>query len=84
MTGLRALRIAPFGAVALPALPALVEVALSASSGIVAQALAGRAGETRTLRGAGGGRAGEADSHGLGLLLSAGLAELSAREAGAS
>ena len=81
MTGLRALRIVPFGAVALPA---LVEVAFSASSGIAVRAVVGRAGETRTLRGAAGGRAGEADSHGLGLLLSAGLAELAAREAGAS
>ena len=81
MTGLRALRVAPFGAVALSA---LVEGWLSASSGIAAQALAGRTGETRTLRGAAGGRAGEADSHGLGLLLAAGFAELAAWEAGAS
>ena len=81
MTGLRVLRVAPFGAVALSA---LVEVASSASSGIAVRALAGRTGETLALRKRLADPLAVLIPTRFGLLLSAGLAGLAAREAGAS
>ena len=82
MTVLRTGRIDRFRAAA--ALSALFEVASSASSGIAAQALAGRTGGPRVLRKRLADPPAMPPSTRFGPFPSAGLAELAAREAGAS
>lgn len=82
MTVLRVARIDRFRAAA--ALSALFEVASSASSGIAARALAGRTGGTRALRKRLADPPAMPPSTRFGPFPSAGLAELAAREAGAS